>query len=338
MTVRPAARRFAALLCLACSGLHAATVTLDPGNYNQGFQPLAAAGLFASSSSALSGSGQVTPLYSAVTYGYEFARQAAVYLPGAGEPMLDVAAAMHLAITANPDGQTPRYARSADASAQVLNYTLQLDDSQVAAGTPLRLDLSYRSFTEIVGAGSASVSFVLRRLWGGAVVGQTWLQINDYLRPATVDGSGAIVPGEAGTTRSGSVGGYDAAGTWVESAFNPAGGGRLQIGARVGESLSLSLYASVGAIARYDGLAGVAIGDAQGSAILDPFIRVAPGDPNAGAVRILNTLSGTEYLPVDWGGYLPQLAPVPEPASAGLWLAGLAGLLAHRRHGRRATG
>ena len=338
-STRPALRRLAAaVLCLGCTGLHALTITLNPGNYNQGFQPLADAGLTATSSSALSGNGQLTPLYSAVTYGYEFARLAAVYLPGAGEPMLDVAAAMQMSIVANPLGQTPRYARSADASAQVLQFLLQVDDSQVASGTPVALDLRYRSFTEVVGAGNASVSFVLRRLWGGQVVGQTLVQISDYVRPASVDDSGAVVPGTAGTDRLGSIGAYGDGGAWSESAFSPADGGQLRVAARAGEQLSLSLYANASAVAAYDGRVGVAVGQAEASALLDPYLRVATSDPNAGVVRILNALTGTEYQPMDWGSHLPQLAPVPEPATGALWLGAAALLLARRTLGRSSGG
>lgn len=338
MPTRSTAICAAALLCMACGSVHAATITLDPGNYNQGFQPLAGAGLFASSSSALSGNGSLTPPNTAITYEYEFARQAAVYLPGSGEPMLDVAAAMQMQITSNPQAQEPRYARAAGASAQVLNYTLLVDDSQVAAGTVVTLSVEYRSFTEVVGAGSASVGFTLRRLSGGAIVGTTLLQIGDFAQPAHLDGDGQIVAAAFGTNRTGSVGSLGADGQWAETSFTPDDGGRLQVLARAGEVLSLNLYANVGATASYDGAAGVAIADAHASAILDPFVSVAASDPNAGVVRILNSLSGAEYTRMNWGGYLPQLAPVPEPASGLLWLAGIAALLVRRPLARRNAG
>lgn len=334
MSARPAAFWSAVLLCLACGSAHAATITLNPDNYNQGFQPVKDAGLFASSSSALSGNGSVTPLYTAITYEYDFVRQAAVYLPGSAEPMLDVATAMQLQLSSNPYGQVPRYARSAEASASVLNFTLQVDDSQVATGTPVTLAVEYRSFTEVVGAGSATVGFTLRRLSGGTIVGATQVQIGDFAQPAHLDSDGQIVAASIGTNRSGSVGAFGAGGQWVETPFTPDDGGRLQVLARAGEVLSLNLYASAGALATYDGAAGVAIDNAQASAILDPFITVAASDPNAGVVRILNGLSGAEYTRMDWGGYLPQLAPVPEPASGLLWLAGFATLLARRPVGR----
>jgi hypothetical protein len=328
----------AVLLCFGCGSAYAATITLNPDNYNQGFQPVAGAGLFAASSSALSGSGSVTPLYTAITYEYDFARQAAVYLPGSAEPMLDVATAVHLQLTSNPYGQVPRYARSADASASVLNYTLLVDDSQVATGTPVTLAVEYRSFTEVVGAGNAAVSFSLRRLSGGTIVGATQIQIGDFAQPAHLDSDGQIVAASVGTNRNGSVGAFGADGQWVETHFTPGDGGRLQVLARAGEVLSLNLYAGAAALATYDGAAGVAIDNAQASAILDPFISVVASDPNAGVVRILNVLSGAEYTRMDWGGYLPQLAPVPEPASGLLWLAGFATLLARRPVARGTCG